>query len=195
MVICRSPRVYLAGPDVFLPNAVAWGQRKKTICAQYGLTGVTPLDKIAREPDCWASLQPWQVIGRRNEVHIRSSDAMIANITPFRGPSADVGTVFEIGFMRALGRPIFAYATVATPFTERTLASIVGGVTTRPDGETRDADDMQVERFGRFDNLMIDAGIAASGGRIVTRELPRATRWNDLSVFESCVLQAAAELC
>ena len=46
---------------------------------------------------------------------------MIANLTPFRGPSADVGTVYEVGFMRALGRPVFGYATTAEPFTRRTL--------------------------------------------------------------------------
>ena len=37
-------RVYLAGPDVFHPDAVTLGQRKKELCAQFGLVGVFPLD-------------------------------------------------------------------------------------------------------------------------------------------------------
>lgn len=194
MVARGSARVYLAGPDVFLPDPLAWAGRKRAICAAHGLTGVTPLDALAAEPAEWARLDPWQVIGLRNEAHIRDCDAMIANITPFRGPSADAGTVFEIGFMRALGRPIFGYATVATLFTERTLAAIGEAAMRRSDGDTQDGDAMQVERFARFDNLMIDSAIAASGGFILTRELPRAMRWNDLNVFEACVVQAAAAL-
>jgi nucleoside 2-deoxyribosyltransferase len=35
---------------------------------------------------------------------------MIVNLTPFLGPSADVGSAYEMGFMRTLGRPIFAYS-------------------------------------------------------------------------------------
>ena len=40
----RLLRVYLAGPDVFLPNAAEIGRRKREICAQYGFEGVFPLD-------------------------------------------------------------------------------------------------------------------------------------------------------
>ena len=29
----RVPKIYLAGPDVFLEDAVAMGQRKKALCA------------------------------------------------------------------------------------------------------------------------------------------------------------------
>ena len=38
------PRVYLAGPDVFLPDALAVGEAKKRLCADHGLEGVFPLD-------------------------------------------------------------------------------------------------------------------------------------------------------
>ena len=40
---------------------------------------------------------------------MRSCDAAVANLTPFRGVSADAGTAFEVGFMRALGRPVLGY--------------------------------------------------------------------------------------
>ena len=48
-------------------------------------------------------------ISRAMERVMQGCDAMIVNLTPFRGPSADVGSAYEMGFMRALGRPIFAY--------------------------------------------------------------------------------------
>jgi nucleoside 2-deoxyribosyltransferase len=37
-------KIYLAGPDVFLPDAVEIGRRKVDICAAHGLTGLYPLD-------------------------------------------------------------------------------------------------------------------------------------------------------
>ncbi len=187
-------RAYLAGPDVFLPVPGQWAERKKVICAQHGLLGISPLDPPADEPPGWAALPDWQRIAARNEALIHSCALMIANLTPFRGPSADVGTVYEVGFMRALGRPVFGYATTATPFTRRTLAFAAahGGVTAGADGFSRDADGMLIEQFGLFDNLMIEAGILGSGGTLVVDEIPAAQRWTDLSVFERCVIAASA---
>ena len=37
-------KIYLAGPDVFLPDAVDIGRRKAEICARHGVTGLYPLD-------------------------------------------------------------------------------------------------------------------------------------------------------
>jgi nucleoside 2-deoxyribosyltransferase len=182
------PRVYLAGPDVFLPDAVARAAAMKAICAQHGLIGVSPLDDLPDAPPEWANLPEAFQIHRRNEAHIRSSTALIANLTPFRGPSADVGTVFELGYMRALGRPVFGYATTATPFLERTRALIP---TTQHDEAWFDDAGMLVENFQLFDNLMLDGAIAASCGTLIVEE-KGADKWRDLSVFQKCV-QAAAE--
>ena len=124
-----NPRVYLAGPDVFFRDAEAWAEHRKAICAEHGLVAVSPLDPLAEEAADWAELPEWQRIAWRNEAHIRSCDAVIANLTPFRGPSADAGTVYEVGFARALGRVVFGYTNSAVPFTQRTLdyASTHGG--------------------------------------------------------------------
>jgi nucleoside 2-deoxyribosyltransferase len=184
------PRVYLAGPDVFLPDAIAWMERKKAICAGFHLTGVSPLDALAEEPDAWAALPDWRRIALRNEAHIRGCEAIVANLTPFRGPSADVGTVYEVGFARGLGLKVFGYATVAAPFLDRTL-SHVGGGRQDPDGAWWDPDGLLVEQFGLFDNLMIEGGITGSGGTLIRDD---QDRWNDLSVFERCVKAVAAVL-
>ena len=63
-----------------------------------------------------------------------------------------------------------------------------------PTGLRRDADGLLIEQFGRFDNLMIEAGILDSGGVLVVEEIPASQRWTDLAVFERCV-SAAATAC
>lgn len=189
-------RVYLAGPDVFLPDAEQWAERKKAICARHGLIGVTPLDELPDQPATWAALPEWQRIALRNEQHILSADALIANLTPFRGPSADLGTAYELGFMRALGRPVFGYSTTSVPFTERSrdFAMTHGGVVGGTGGIWRDADGMLIEQFGLTDNLMLPAAIVTSGGQLIVEEIAPEARWTDLSVFERCVAAAAATL-
>ena len=159
-------RAYLAGPDIFLPAAQQWAGRRASAPVT-AWSGSHRSDHPADEPLGWAALPDWRRIAARNEALIRSCDLMIANLTPFRGPSADVGTVYEVGFMRALGRPVWGYATTAEPFTQRTLAFTAahGGTTTNADGFSRDADGLLVEQFGRFDNLMIEAGGPLFGWR------------------------------
>jgi nucleoside 2-deoxyribosyltransferase len=188
-----TPRVYLAGPDVFLPDAAARAAAKRAVCARHGLDGVSPLDPLADEPASWAELAEWQRIARRNEAHIAACAAVLADLTPFRGPSADAGTVYEIGFARGLGRKVFGYSNVATPYTARVLAALVPPAT--PEGaDWRDADGMLVEAFGLHDNLMIDNAVLAAG-RLIVEERPPARRWRDLDAFERCVVAAAADLC
>jgi nucleoside 2-deoxyribosyltransferase len=183
-------RIYLAGPDVFLPDPSAWLERKKAICAGFRLAGISPLDPPEGEPADWIGLPEWRRIALRNEAHIRTCAAIVANLTPFRGPSADVGTVYEVGFARGLGLRVFGYATVATAFLDRTLSSIGGGRQT-PDGSWRDLDGLQVEQFGLFDNLMIEGGIIESGGALFLED---RDRWADLTVFERCIQAAAVAL-
>jgi nucleoside 2-deoxyribosyltransferase len=190
------PSVYLAGPDVFLPDAAAWAERRQAICATHGLHAVTPLDPLPDQPPTWDALPEWRRIALRNEAHIARCDAVIANLTPFRGPSADVGTVYEIGFARALGKPVFGYANTAVGFNRRTrdYAATHGGAVAGPGGVWRDSDSMLVEKFGLFDNLMIEGGIQGGGGVLVLPETEPAERWRDLATFERCVALAAAAL-
>jgi nucleoside 2-deoxyribosyltransferase len=85
-------RAYLAGPDIFLSEAVQLTERKKTICVRYGLIGISPLDPLPNEPAEWAALPEWRRIALRNEAYIRSCDLMLANLTPFRGPMGRCAT-------------------------------------------------------------------------------------------------------
>jgi nucleoside 2-deoxyribosyltransferase len=143
-----TKRIYLAGPAVFLANARDIGARKRAICERHGLVGVFPGDE---EDPCDPTLPPAEqglAISRAMERVMRGCDAMIVNLTPFRGPSADVGSAYETGFMRALDRPIFAYSNDGRSFPDR-IASFCGAVRTRTTGEHEDADGMAIEPFMR----------------------------------------------
>lgn len=189
----HRPRVYLAGPEVFHAQARDLGARKVAICAAAGLEGVFPLDGLPIEdPD--PTPESGLAVFRHCIVTMTSCDALIANITPFRGPSADVGTAVEIGFMRGLGRPVFAYSNTALPYSQRVAVAIGGHLPRRDDGTPTDPENMAVEQFGLTDNLMIDGCVTGSdrSGRVVTRETHFIARWSDMTAFEGAVQRAAA---
>ncbi len=177
-------RVYLAGPEVFLPDALDLAAAKKRICAAHGLEGVFPLDTPPQAPP--ADRPYWMRIYLGNEAHIRSCGGLIANLTPFRGPSADAGTVYELGFMRALGRPVMGYSNAAADFLDRTRAFLGPQARRRADGGWEDAEAMGLEDFGLADNLMIDGGIEAAGGGFERFDAAPMQRWRDLTAFETC---------
>ena len=48
-------KVYLAGPDVFLPNAPAQAARKAEICARHGMHALPPLNEDGAGSTCGIS--------------------------------------------------------------------------------------------------------------------------------------------
>jgi nucleoside 2-deoxyribosyltransferase len=194
-----KPRIYLAGPDVFLPKADAITDAKRRICAEHGLLGMHPLDN---DVDI-AGLAPRAAgirIASANEELMSSCDAIIANLTPWHGPSADAGTVYELGFMRALGRPCFAYSNDPRSFTQRveewTLERDHGPVRIDGHGVKRNARGHKIETFQFNDNAMLDGGVRLSGGTFFLGALPE---WSDdyhtdLTAFTQAVAAAACAL-
>ncbi len=158
-----SPRIYLAGPDVFFHDALDVANRKKELCAKAGLEGVFPLDN---ELD-FAGHSPQQMgfkIGRSNFDLMRSCDAVIANLQPWHGPSADVGTVLEIGFMRGAGKPAFGYTNTPDIFERRVANFLLSdyGRDFQPGNSAFAGPGDPVfknEEFDLIDNLMIDTAI------------------------------------
>jgi len=120
-------KLYLAGPDVFLPDASIIGQRKQELCARRGFIGLFPLDNEI-SADLNARLS--KAIFDANAEMIGAADAVVANLTPFRGVSADVGTVFEIGYAYAAHKKVFGYSNVRTPYVERIRRYVSGEMTT-----------------------------------------------------------------
>jgi nucleoside 2-deoxyribosyltransferase len=178
-------KVYLAGPDVFLPDAVEIGRRKTAICARHGLTGLYPLDNAVDLTAAGASLE----IFKGNEAMMDAADAIIANLTPFRGPSADTGTVYELGYMAGRGKLLFAYSNDPAVYAER--AARFGKVTESAVGHLTDGDGLTVEDFGLPDNLMMIHTLDLHGARLVMPWQGPADIWRDLTSFEACVALAA----
>ena len=178
-------KIYLAGPDVFLPDAIAIGQRKMALCARAGLAGLYPLDYAIdlAAPD--ASLQ----IFRGNEAMMDTADAIIANLTPFRGASADAGTVYELGYMAGRGKRCFAYSNDPALYVDRVRRT---GAVTAQNGRLVDADGLTVEDFGHTDNLMMIHALELHGAPLVVPRVRPADLWHDLAAFETCLQLANA---
>ena len=167
------PRAYLAGPDVFFPNPLEIGEAKKAICAQHGFEGVFPLDANLELEGLSPEEQGYRCFDAMVEL-MESSDLAIANLTPFRGPSMDVGTAVEIGYMHGRGKPVFGYTNVAEDYADRVA----------PDG-------FLVEPFGLVDNLMVEGPISRSGARVIRACVPQAEIYSSLEGFTKCVIDAA----
>lgn len=197
----HQPRVYLAGPDVFLPNAWELAERKRRLCSANGLEGVSPLDASPKSRSHLPRKKSAIAISRANEELIRGCNALIANLTPFRGPSADVGTVYELGFARALNLPVFGYSNECGTLLDRTRRHFQGQVNKAFNSETNrviwlDPNQMEIEDFELFDNLMIVGAVDSNASVIVVRDIPEPLRFidPDLPAFEHCVKMAAQRL-
>jgi nucleoside 2-deoxyribosyltransferase len=188
----KTPRIYLAGPEVFLLNAKKVGEQKKQLCEKHGFEGIFPLDN---EVDAKGK-SPRELglcISAVNEDLIKRCDFVIANITPFRGPSADVGTVYEIGYAHGLGKKVFAYTNIAAAFTERTTKALKLEVSRGSDGRLRDSQGMFIEEVDLVDNLMLDGCIATNSKVLIVEEAPAEQVFTYLGGFEKC-LQAAQKM-
>ena len=180
-------KIYLAGPDVFLHDAVALGRRKVDLCAQYRLTGLYPLDNAVDATAKDLSLR----IFRANQAMMAEADAVIANLTPFRGPGADPGTVYELGYMAGRGKLCLGYSNDPTTYADRVRRFT--DVTPR-DGRLIDACELTVEDFGLHDNLMMIHALDEYGCALVTPPQRPADVWHDLTAFETCVRLIAGKL-
>jgi len=162
--------IYLAGPEVFLAQAHDIGARKKAICAQYGFDGLFPLDEGDVPPGPPAETA--HLIFDRCVDMMNRSDIGIANMTPWRGVSMDVGTAVEIGYLHGTGKPVFGYTNIAADYADRC-----------------DDDGCAIEAFGFHDNLMCEGPVWKSGGEVVRGDVAANVRFDDLDAFERCVRQ------
>lgn len=132
----RPLRLYLAGPEVFRPDAAAEGERLAALCREAGAEGLFPLhaDGVDIRQACIDMIE--------------EADALVANISPFRGIHMDPGTAFEVGYAEARGKPVFLWSD--------DLRSLVERIPAGADG--RDREGNFVEDGGRSENLMIVDG-------------------------------------
>ena len=150
-------KVYLAGFDVFRPDADA---AFADLCAEARRLGLTPLAPSDCEP-APAGASPGETaahIFRCNLAKLHEADAVIANLAPFRGDEPDSGTVFEVGFAVARQIPVVGYGLMPGSYADRVKSS-------RPcervdGGQLREAaSGMLVEDFGLPLNLMLSCSV------------------------------------
>lgn len=140
--------LYLAGPDVFRPDAAAFGAQMRQLCAAYGFLGLFPFDPgvALTAPEIY----------RTNLDLIRRSDAVVANLNPFRGVEPDSGTSFEVGYAVALGKPVFGYVEQ-----DETLLALVirNHPATNCNGVWFDHEGRVIEDFSLPCNLMLSVPV------------------------------------
>jgi nucleoside 2-deoxyribosyltransferase len=152
-------KVYLAGPDVFKPNAKEHGKALVNLLDHWNMEGLYPLDNeidtVAIEREPLGGFGPnivankvdiGKAIALANMEMIQRCDAVLANLEPFRGPSADVGTVWECAYAKGLGKIVCGYNAVNLDYKFKVLGKVPH-------------DGMLVEDFGVWDNIMLVHGI------------------------------------
>jgi len=173
---------YLAGPDVFLPDAVAHAARKVEICRRFGLHGLPPLNEDVETlgNNSAAKLEVWQAIYQKDIAMMERCDIIIANLTPFGGASADAGTLIEVGWFLGKGKPIFGYSNTRENFETRMRKQL---------GEAHA--ELGIEGFHLPDNLMIFGAVHSGGYPIFVPGDDKVRGIAALDVFEACTEAAA----
>jgi len=173
-----ASRIYLAGPMVFYPDPEDTFRRMKIICRRHGLIGVSPLDnQMGLE-----GLPPDRALLERIvEADIQLMDTLdgaLFCLDPFRRSSEmDPGTAFEVGYMRALKKPMAGWTRDPRPYPAKVqehfearfglaLTTADPGATGGTSGTMRDPDGVLVHSHVCLQNAMIDIGIATAGGQI-----------------------------
>ncbi len=146
------PRIYLAGPDIFYPNAEALYARLKQLCEEAGLVGLAPPDGMAfpieLTHECAAKIRLHDLR------HLQNCEGVLANVSPYLGLEPDSGTAYEMGYAAALGLPVIGYTFDGLLTHERAARA---GRPIGPDG--REAQEgLLLENFGLVANLMLAGG-------------------------------------
>jgi len=168
----RRPKIYLAGPEIFLPNAVEIARIKNQLTTEAGFLPLNPLDNnLGRPPELRAERERFaDLIFLADYEMVFECDAIIANLNPFRGVSADVGTAVEVGIAIGLGKKVFGYTNDPRDYCVRCTYG------PQENGDWIDIDGWTIEQFGLTDNIMVDRGVKRAGGYDVHR--------NDASIDE-----------
>src|SRR4051812_24768403 len=92
--------LWLAGPELWLPDHEAQAARQRALCLESGLDAIVPTRLPPGEGGDEMAAREFYAA---RMAQLRQADAAVVNLTPFRGPSADTATVFEAGVLAGLG--------------------------------------------------------------------------------------------
>jgi nucleoside 2-deoxyribosyltransferase len=170
------PRLYLAGPMVFAIDPAAIFDRMKTLSLAHGLAGVAPLDNQLGLEGIPPGKDLLERIVQADIALMNQVEAAVFCLDGFRrGPEMDAGTAFEVGYMKALGKPIAGWTSDTRLYPQRVgdfVRTITGQTLTRTEagpvggtsGLLRDPDGILVHSDGCVQNAMVHVGIELAGG-------------------------------
>lgn len=186
----KVERICLIGPDAWSVDADKQMARQDAACARAGFERVR-VDLGAGRPDAERSDLTVRILYTEALAQVRSCGAVVANLTPLRGPTCDPSTAFLVGFAAALGKPVYGYMNVTDEAEAEARDRVAAeyGVALGADGLWRDQDGHEIEDFG----LPVPALLWAEIRRIfiVVADDP----WRDVTGLELCLdaVQAYAE--
>lgn len=153
---------YLAGPVVFQPNAAQVLGERVQLCRSLGMDATPPADNGEHAQE---GVELARAIYAGNLDRMFQCNAVIANISPFRGPNMDPGTAFEIGWFAGKGAPVVLWS--EDPHDLRKRVNDWEG-----HREHLDREGLLIEDFGLPENLMI-----ALSSPVVHRSFREAAQW------------------
>jgi nucleoside 2-deoxyribosyltransferase len=174
----NGPRIYLAGPMVFYPDPEKTFHRMKAICRDHGLIGISPLDNQTGLEGILPDRALLEKIVRADIELMDTLDGGLFCLDGFRrSPEMDPGTAFEVGYMRALRKPLAGWTSDPRDYPAKLcdyfrdtfglpLVNAEPGAKGGTSGPMRDPDGILVHSQGCLQNAMIDIGIATVGGRV-----------------------------
>lgn len=167
-----APGIYLAGPTVFFRDAESAFDRLAQLCRERGLNPVRPAEPVGADGTPLHGAAASRHLFEHNTLRIRAAAGVLADLRPFRGElEPDSGTVFEVGFACALGKPVAAVLPDTRDWGSRVRA-VCGTGTPGPTGLAMDARyDMLIEDFGGPLNLMLSESCQ------VFADVPSALDW------------------
>ncbi len=158
----RKKKIYLAGFDVFFPDAREVLDRKKELCEVYGYEGLAPLDNEVDFSQPKAKIR--KEIYDANIKLIQEADILCVNLNAFRHGEPDPGTVFEIGYGVGLGKEVYVYLDSAESMLEKTRTNDAHCVC--KDGVWYDGNGLMIEDFDGMFNLMITESTTIINGTL-----------------------------
>ncbi len=158
----QKKKIYLAGFDVFYPNAVEVLDKKKKLCEDYGFTGLAPLDNKVDFSQSKAKIR--KDIYDANIALINEADLLCVNLNAFRHGEPDPGTVFEIGYAVGLGKEVYVYLDSDESMLEKTRTNDAQCVC--KEGVWYDGNGLMIEDFDGMFNLMITESTTIINGTL-----------------------------
>jgi len=176
-------KLYLAGPEIFLPNATQNAGKQRDLCHKYGFIPLHPMDNNLDPGN--RDMETARRIYLADIEQIKRCDIIVANCNGFRGVCMDDGTAYELGHGNALGKPSYGYIRELTPLGKRTVRDYPCQKSDGVDASSADIDQdgyLVADDFGTSINLMMQCGMLHQNGRLIEGD------------FEACLAALRADL-